>query len=97
MEVLNRIQFAELFAERETYDCDDDILWIPEKFDGHEITCKYFVCIRPIEKPNDEYWEWCNNTIAGEIRCFTSDGIDKEWWGFTVYDDILMWALKWST
>ena len=77
---------------------DSSPLWIPER---DQIKCQYFVKTKPVEsryklKKND-YWDWCRKNIRADVKCFWSNQEDhEEWWGFTDYDDIMLWILKWS-
>lgn len=82
-------------------------LWIPEQ--GMSGKCLHFAQIKPISfrarcfpdgrgNPKSVYWNWCNNVLDGEVRCFlSSDREDVEWWGFTNANDIPIWLLKWQT
>lgn len=77
-------------------------LWIPEH-DLQSTLCGWFVTVRQIRMNNydpikSEYWLWCSENLTGYVRCFwSSSDDDKECWGFTNYNDIPIWILKWKT
>lgn len=73
-------------------------LWIPEKDFAPKVKCIKFVRTNPVKlvrENKDEYWRWCNETLNGTVRCFTS-GDEDEWWGFTDPDDVVIWTLRWA-
>ena len=77
----------------------DSPVWIPENnLSGR---CEWFVHLGqlkisgPVAK--DNYWSWCRANLKGEVRCFYLDSDnDRECWGFTRYDDIPLWILRWG-
>ena len=75
-------------------------VWIPEQ--EASIKCNYFVCIQPIVGSSEhafheEYWDWVDNTLQGQTRCFcTNAGAEEEWWGFTEEADVVIFLLRWS-
>ena len=94
--ILSREEFVHTFnALQEGLGNDNSPLWIPEENEGQS---SWFVCVKPIgaHRFKWEYWNWCNTTLRGQVRCYSSDPDDKkEWWGFTNKDDIVVWTLKW--
>ena len=73
-------------------------LWIPERAAG-VVHCRWFVTVKPVHasQRTDSYWTWCEQTLQGHIRCFYSDpDNERECWGFTDYEDIAWWVLKWG-
>lgn len=97
MVIKDRNQFAEYFNNiKSGLGNDDSPLWIPDE--GKENISNWFVCVRPIKahKFKYDYYNWCNLTLQGNVRCYSSDENEEEWWGFTNYDDIFIWILKWS-
>ena len=95
MKVHNRDQFTNEMLKKLDAGTINDALWIPESISQPTVKCIHFVRVKPVMADNDDYWPWCKETLQGELRCFTSDGVDQEWWGFTNYDDIIIWTLKW--
>lgn len=100
--ILTRKQFKEHFQGLDSrLTVYGGPLWIPESFDGRKIRCRWFVCVRPLGIGDQSflgrYWEWCDSTLTGEVRCFSSsyDDDGEEWWGFTHKRDIAWWQLKW--
>lgn len=95
--VLNRKEFAHYFnALKEGMGDAKSPLWAPEELQSP--VSLWFVCVKPIgvSRFKWDYWNWCNSTLAGQVRCYSSDTTDKkEWWGFTNKDDIPVWMLKW--
>lgn len=73
-------------------------LWIPEH-DMQGQQCTHFVMSPVVDHRiiHDQYWSWCTQNLQGLVRCFFSDtDRDREWWGFTEYNDICIWTLKWT-
>lgn len=104
--ILTRKQFAAHFRKLDSrLGNKHSALWEPENRPGM-VPNKWFVCVRPVGAyhgnvylswDKDGYWEWCNSTLAGQVSCYSSDWDNKkEWWGFSNYDDIAMWLLRWS-
>ena len=99
MEIVSRKEFKDRFS----YIFNEKIqhnhpIWIPEKDVKPKIKCITFVRSKPIKKwetTKPAYWEWCNESLKGEVRCFSS-GDEDEWWGFTDPDDIVIWMLRWG-
>ena len=81
----------------------DSPLWIPEH-DLESTLCGWFVTVRQLhdadgytQQLKSEYWAWCRDNLNGHTRCFWSSNEDnKECWGFTNYNDIDWWMLKWA-
>ena len=94
--ILTRQEFAEYFNSLDVrLGVDDSPLWIPDE----DAPSQWFVCVNPIgvHKFKNKYYDWCDTTLAGKIRCYSSDSYnDKEWWGFTDKQDIVLWTLKWT-
>lgn len=93
--VLDRQEFTEHFKSLDVRLAGPDSpLWIPDEATPSE----WFVCIKPIgvHKFKSEYYDWCNDTLKGRVRCYSSDSEgQQEWWGFTDQEDIVLWTLKW--
>jgi hypothetical protein len=93
--ILSREEFSHHFnALKEGLGNKDSPLWIPDDFEPSE----WFVCVEPIgvHRFKSSYYDWCNKTLKGPVRCYSSDSDDKkEWWGFTNKEDIVLWMLKW--
>jgi hypothetical protein len=73
-----------------------------ENVSGHKPS-SWFATISPIsikyfESTNSTYyWDWCETHCTGQLLCYYIDDIDQEeCWGFTEYDDIIPWMLKWA-
>ena len=98
--IFTRKEFAHHFnALREGMGDSGSPLWIPEEDLG--AACGWFVCVKPLaiayNNTKQQYYAWCDATLSGNVRCFSSDSEDKkEWWGFTDKRDIPMWILKWA-
>ena len=98
--MLTRQEFIDYFLNLDDrIDGNDPLspLWVPEE--NGEVTCHWFVCIKPIKahRFKSVYYQWCRDTLNGETRCFSTDRErQQEWWGFTVKEDIVLWTLKWS-
>lgn len=77
----------------------NSILWIPETHTVPRLHCVSFLILQNGSFNDDlikeEFSEWCNNSIQGEVRCFLS-GDDIQVWGFTNSDDIIRWIIKWT-
>lgn len=62
----------------------------------------WFVNVKPINvsrtsESKTDYWNWCNKNLRGQLLCYYGDSLNGiEWWGFTRYEDILPWILKWA-
>ena len=95
--LLDRAEFAQHFNRTQDGLGDNSSpLWIPED-DG--APSEWFVCVEPLKSHNFKqgYWDWCNTTLSGKVRCYSSDSDNqKEWWGFTDKQDIVLWTLKWT-
>ena len=60
----------------------------------HTISFNYPV--EPTKEHKINYYNWCDKTLKGRVRCYSSDSDnDREWWGFTEQEDIVLWTLKW--
>lgn len=94
--ILNRQEFADYFELLDKRLAGPSSpLWIPDEDDPS----KWFVCVKPIgvHRFKFSYYDWCNNTLMGRVRCYSSNTEDEqEWWGFTEQKDIPIWMLKWS-
>ncbi len=93
--MLSREEFAHYFnALKEGLGDKNSPLWVPDEEEPSE----WFVCVSPIgvSRFKWEYYNWCNTTLRGRVRCYSSDPDDKkEWWGFTNKEDVVVWTLKW--
>jgi hypothetical protein len=93
--ILDRTEFADYFNSLDSrLGGPDSPLWIPDDFTPSQ----WFVCVKPIgvHRFKFSYFDWCNKTLAGRVRCYSSDPENqKEWWGFTDKNDIALWMLKW--
>lgn len=98
MDILTRAEFIDLVETLYSLqNINDPIhpLWIPETTRySMKIHCEYFVQVSPIKVALKEYWQWCDDTLHGQVRCFISS-VDSEYWGFTDERDIVIWRLKW--
>ena len=99
--ILNRRQFKTYFDSLDPrLSVRGGPLWIPESFDDQRIRCRWFVKVRPLAVQEhdelNEYWQWCETSLSGQARCFSSDSKQEEWWGFTHRRDITYWLLKWT-
>lgn len=94
MKLFSRQEFIKHFEQINTGLGDaDSPIWIPEQSDG--IESKWFVRIKhPIEVTDSEYYKWCNRTLDGVVKCYSS-AETEEWWGFSNKDDIVAWSLRW--
>lgn len=96
--ILSRAEFAHYFnALKEGLGNEGSPLWVPD-YDGDGSPGLWFVCVKPIgaHRFKLQYYDWCNKTLKGKVRCYSSDTADKkEWWGFTNKEDIVVWSLKW--
>lgn len=97
--ILSRLEFIDYFKTLDSrIDSNDPDcpLWIPE----HDSEpSSWFVRVVPIKahRFKRKYYDWCNNTLGGVVRCYSSDPDNQqEWWGFTNQKDIVPWLLKWS-
>ncbi len=75
-------------------------LWIPEH-DLQSALCGWFVTVPPLRLSatgtKSEYWSWCKENLHGHTRCFYSDPDGgQECWGFTEYQDTVLWILKFA-
>lgn len=99
--ILTRKEFTEYFnAKQPDIASDTGPLWIPES-SGSPAHCQWFVCIPPLSFDqiisHEKYWQWCQQNLQGQIRCFSSDELNQhEWWGFTEHNDIAFWLLRWG-
>lgn len=78
----------------------DSPLWCPEH-DLQSTLCGWFVIVKQLrlskKGTKSDYWLWCSENLQGYVRCFWSDSEnDQECWGFTDYNDICLWMLRWS-
>lgn len=98
--MLTRVEFIEYFKKLDyRIDGNDPLcpLWVPEEEDY--ITCHWFVRVLPlgIKTIKSDYYRWCDQTLQGKVRCFSSDSEgQEEWWGFTHKEDVPVWILKWT-
>ena len=88
-----------LFGRTEMAD-EGSALWIPEH-DLNGAECQWFVTVPCVRNAagvtKSDYWAWCANNLTGSIRCFMSNNEDdEEIWGFTEFNDVDWWMLKWS-
>jgi hypothetical protein len=101
--ILNRDEFADLWnkgtPEIRLGD-PDSILWSHERSDGMKQS-QWFVKVAPLllldNEIGTEYFEWNNQMLIGQVLCYSSsEEKAEEWWGFTHYEDILLWKLRWE-
>ena len=105
--LLTRKQFAQHWEEiKDGLGDNDSVLWEIERSRGYR--CRWFVCVKPLHDWDEfidedhpftrkqEYWRWCHRHCRGKVLCYSTNSKDEEWWGFTVYEDIVPWLLKWS-
>lgn len=98
--VLNRKQFINRIAKmlKQSVKSVTDYehpLWIAENCGPTH--CEWFLCVSPIDlkfERKPEFWDWCDENMAGGIACFSSGEV--EWWGFENKNDISIWLLRWS-
>ena len=97
--ILTREEFSHYFnALKEGLGDSKSPLWIPDEAEDGGPS-EWFVCVKPIgvHKFKFAYYDWCNKTLRGKVRCYSSDNDDEqEWWGFTDQKDIPLWMLKWT-
>jgi hypothetical protein len=97
MEIMTRAQFGEYFNKLEprfNTSSKDSPLWFPE----HDLTIvpQYFIHIDGGgHHHKTTFWDWCNSTLNGTVRCYSSSDTE-DWWGFTDSTDIPIFLLKWS-
>ena len=95
--ILSREEFCQHFNSlKEGLGNVGSPLWIPDE--GEDKLSSWFVCVKPIgvHRFKFDYYDWCNKTLKGQVRCFSSSNDEKqEWWGFTNKEDIVVWTLKW--
>jgi hypothetical protein len=99
MEIVSRKEFRDKFSGvfNEIIRADHP-LWIPEREFEPKTKCIKFILTKKINFTSEEkydYWEWCNSTLNGVVRCFSS-GDEDEWWGFSNSDDVVIWTLRWA-
>jgi hypothetical protein len=81
-------------------DKDGSPVWCPEH-DLEGVKCEWFVTVPCVRVSQDldfksNYWTWCSDNLTGVVRCFWSNNEDdEECWGFTEFDDINWWLLRW--
>ena len=96
--MLTRAEFAEHFNKLDPrLGREDSALWLPDEVESGGPS-QWFVCVKPIgvHRFKFGYYDWCNKTLKGRVRCYSSDNDSKqEWWGFTDKEDIVIWMLKW--
>jgi hypothetical protein len=101
MEIVSREEFIAAIEEESPgsyLTADGSPLWIPEAEFTPKTKCIKFILTKRLNFKNeakDAYWEWCNSTLNGQVRCFSS-GDENEWWGFSNPDDVVIWSLKWA-
>jgi hypothetical protein len=89
--ILDRQQFTDLWPVK-----NHDALWAYERY--VKKSCWYFVCVKSDRFRNTEsadYWTWCDQNCQGFVCCYSSSE-QGEWWGFSEYEDIAWWMLKWA-
>lgn len=93
---LSREEFIDYIKSEKGVDVGpESALWIPEEVEpvAHFVR---FVCVFIPINEVDNFFAWCKENLKGEVRCFSSDASDEEWWGFTDPDDVLIWSLRWA-
>ncbi len=101
MIILNRSEFIEHWEEvapEVSPSAQSSPLWVPEENllknqSQWFINCTLSESHGPL---NSEYHLWCSTRLVGRCRCYSEDKDRKSWWGFTEYDDILIWMLTWA-
>lgn len=97
--IVTREQFKEWiqeqFQDHPNMAADESALWIPEDQPG--LQCSHFVFGRTDSFNKTEYWSWCLENMQGKVRCFWANSdTGDEWWGFTEYNDVALWILRWA-
>lgn len=85
--VIPRNEFSELFPSNLVNSGD---LW---KAEVNMPNGRWFIKV-PDFNMDGTYWIWCANHLKGYLRCYWA-GSEFQWWGFTEYDDIFYWLMKW--
>ena len=90
--ILTRTEFRE-YWNRQRLGLGDPSsgLWAYERHNG--ISSQWFVQVGISQAP--DYHAWCDAHCQGTVLCYSDDG-QKQWYGFTDYNDIVFWLLKWS-
>jgi len=94
--IYTRDEFVDILNGMSTHHLgdDDSPAWVLEQFKN--IKCGWFVKIAPRKETDKEkFWDWCHSTLTGSTLCYYVSDVD-EWWGFTHYDDIVIWLLRWQ-
>jgi hypothetical protein len=70
-------------------------MWCYERFSKKK--SNHFIKIQPlrISSQHNAFHSWCEGNISGSVICYSSSDTE-EWWGFSNYQDILIWCLKWG-
>lgn len=97
--ILDRQQFRsrnEILAQQITE--SGAPVWIPDNHPNQQ--CQWFVGM-PCTDPDSGNWSimrsWIQDNMRGCVfNLGRSPGAQQEWWGFTVYDDISIFLLRWS-
>ena len=95
--IYNRQNFIDLWSGKKV--ALDQLFMIEQIDNNHE--AQWFVCIKPIDNKHFQgeakYWRWCDENCTGKLYCYSSSSeLQQEWWGFSDYDDIPLWLLKWA-
>jgi hypothetical protein len=70
-------------------------LWAYEQ--AHKFKSQHFICVKSITiNDGDEFIQWVKDNCSGRVSCYSSNGNDEEWWGFTDESDIMIWILRWA-
>lgn len=93
--ILSRAEFAQMFNSiKSGLGNPDSPLWLPDD----AVPSEWFVCVKPlrVHQFKSDYYGWCRSALSGLVRCYSSDTDNqKEWWGFTQHEDIVLWKLRW--
>jgi hypothetical protein len=101
--ILNRIQFADYWNNLTPelgLGNPGSVLWTLEK-SGCIDPSQWFIKVKPLklstQGATSEYHTWNESILIGNVLCYSSsDETSEEWWGFTHYEDVLIWKLRWE-
>lgn len=102
--ILNRKEFADYWdamAPDMALGQPSSILWTLEKSTKFKPSV-WFVKVAPLnisssEEESEEYFNWNQKMLVGQALCYaSSEESQEEWWGFTHYEDIFLWKLRWE-
>lgn len=102
--IVTRNKFIRLWNERQAGLGDpSSVIWTLENA-GRVNPSRWFIKIKPLTDTfnntggrDENYWDWCKETLTGTVACYSTDGdLLEEWWGFENHEDIIIWKLKWE-